>query len=434
MPDLVVVDGKARGSVTRDVADRRDRSRTSADVVVLATAATERFTPTNAKASNCTAYGGASPGRALGNRASRRSIRRGHPQSASTSRTELMSGVAAERRRVWVPKKKDRHAPAERHPRWRPRLLSRRRYPSSATSCPRRRLTGRQGGLRRGSGSGRAAPAYTSNSPTPSPARPEDVRAKYGTLRITSVSRRRRVPRADRTTAPPLTPWAASGSIPLMSPFRGLSSPAKANFSDQGANRLGANALMQGLPTAIHLPATVPDYVAAAALRQGDPSHPASVKRGRRPPAHTRVAQRATAGGRSIRSTAIRPSMWDECGMARSDAGLRRRSRRFRSCGKESRERPRARHRGGVNQSSRKAGRVPNFLELADWNVHRTRSTGRSLRATSASRAQDTDGEARRETPLLHRGVGVDGLRPSTDAPQGTAPVEHVHLTQRSYK
>src|SRR6266446_7220619 len=111
-----------------------------------------------------------------------------------------------------------------------------------------------------------------------------------------------------------------------MSTIPGLFVAGEANFSDQGANRLGASALMQGLSDGYFiLPATVPDYVATAAVDKVDASHPAF--REAEEDVHRRTHALLKGDGRRTVDSFHRDLgrlMWDECAMARSDGGLRR--------------------------------------------------------------------------------------------------------------
>ena len=155
----------------------------------------------------------------------------------------------------------------------------------------------------------------------------------------------------------------------LMSTIPGLFVAGEANFSDHGANRLGASALMQGLADGYFvLPETVPDYLATTKPETVDISNPAFAE------ARNNVAERiekllAIKGNRSPDSfhKELGKIMWDNCGMARSEAGLRKALARI----PELREKfwRNLRVVGGgeeLNQSLEKANRVSDFLELAE--------------------------------------------------------------------
>ena len=296
MLDLVVVDGKARGIVTRNLRTGAIRSY-AGDAVVLATGGYGNvfYLSTNAKACNTTAIW--------------RAHRRGayfanpcftqiHPTCIPVtgdhqSKLTLMSESLRNDGRVWVPKKKGDSRAAQRHPRRRARLLP--RAPVSELRQPgaaRRGLACRQGGLRRGPRRragrirrlSRLADAIKRQGV-------DTIREKYGNLfeiyeRITGENAYEvpmRIYPAVHYTMGGL--WV---DYHLMSNLPGLFVAGEANFSDQGANRLGASALMQGLADGYFiLPATVPNYLASTPLREGRHLTPrVPPGRGRGPRAH----------------------------------------------------------------------------------------------------------------------------------------------------
>jgi succinate dehydrogenase / fumarate reductase flavoprotein subunit len=225
----------------------------------------------------------------------------------------------------------------------------------------------------------------------------------------------------------------------LMSTIPGLFVGGEANFSDQGANRLGASALMQGLSDGYFiLPATVPNYLAKAELERVDTSHPAfrqaEEEVGRRTQALLKVNGRRTV---DFFHRELGRLMWDNCGMARSDAGLRQVlgkipelrdefHRNVRVLGTEEE----------LNQSLEKAGRVADFLELAELMctdaLHRTESCGGHFRLES----QTPEGEAERDDANFCY-VAAWEWKGTGDAPalhKELLAFEYVHLAQRSYK
>ena len=124
----------------------------------------------------------------------------------------------------------------------------------------------------------------------------------------------------------------------LMSTIPGLFVAGEANFSDHGANRLGASALMQGLADGYFiLPYTLPNYIASSALEKVDTSHPAfaAVKE----EVNQRIAKLVNIRGKRTVDSIHRElgkMMWDKCGMARSEAGLKAIWREFRNCARNS--------------------------------------------------------------------------------------------------
>jgi succinate dehydrogenase / fumarate reductase flavoprotein subunit len=225
----------------------------------------------------------------------------------------------------------------------------------------------------------------------------------------------------------------------LMSTIPGLHVLGEANFSDHGANRLGASALMQGLADGYFvIPYTIGDYLAGTRLDRVDTDHPAF------------KAVEAEAAGRIERLLAVNGSrtvdsfhkelgriMWDKCGMARTDEGLRQalaeipklreafwRDVRVLGTGEE------------FNQSLEKAGRVADFLEFAELMcldaLERQESCGGHFR----EEYQTAEGEALRNDEEYAYVAAWEY------AGEGQAPVlhkeplvfENVHLATRSYK
>ena len=205
----------------------------------------------------------------------------------------------------------------------------------------------------------------------------------------------------------------------LMSTIPGLFVAGEANFSDQGANRLGASALMQGLSDGYFiLPSTVPNYLARDEAGQGRylaPGVPGG--RGGGPPAHAGASPgRGPANGR-LASTG---SWAGSCGTTAAWPGRRRacvrRSPRSPSCGRSSTTTSACSGtEEELNQSLEKAGRVADFLELAELMcidaLHRTESCGGHFRVES----QTPEGEARRDDAnfcYVAAGSGAARTRP----------------------
>jgi len=447
MLDLVVVDGKARGIVTRDVQTGAIESHV-ADVVVLATGGYSNvfYLSTNAKASNCTAIWRAHRRGALfGNPCFTQIHPTCIPQSGEhQSKLTLMSESLRNDGRVWVPKKKgDMRRPGDIPESERDYYLE-RRYPSFGNLVPRdvaSRAAKEVCDEGRGVGPGGHG-VYLDFADAIGRLGLDDVRAKYGNLfeiyeRITgddAYSVPMRIYPAPHYTMGGL--WV---DYHLMSTIPGLFVAGEANFSDQGANRLGASALMQGLSDGYFiLPATVPDYVATAAVDKVDASHPAF--REAEEDVHRRTHALLKGDGRRTVDSFHRDLgrlMWDECGMARSDAGLRRALEKIPELRQEFHENVRVLGTGEeLNQSLEKAGRVADFLELAELMcidaLHRTESCGGHFRVES----QTTEGEARRDDANFCYSAAWEWTGSGQPPTLHKEPLqfEHVHLTQRSYK
>jgi succinate dehydrogenase / fumarate reductase flavoprotein subunit len=225
----------------------------------------------------------------------------------------------------------------------------------------------------------------------------------------------------------------------LQSTIPGLFVVGEANFSDHGANRLGASALMQGLADGYFvLPTTIGDYLAGAKLGPVAQDAP-EVKE-----AEAEVATRldrllSIDGHRTVDSfhRELGHIMWDYCGMERSDEGLRKALDRIPELRREFWADVKVPGSAAtLNQSLEKAGRVADFLELGELMcldaLHRTESCGGHFRAES----QTEEGEAMRDDENFAYAAAWEYTGP------GQAPVlhkedltfEYVTPSQRSYK
>src|ERR1700754_973555 len=273
--DVVMVNGRARGIVTRDLVTG-DIECHAADVVVLATGGSSNvfYLSTNAKASNCTAIW----------RAHRRGALFGNPcftqihptciplSSDFQSKLTLMSESLRNDGRVWVPKKQgDKRAPKDIPESERDYYLE-NRYPSFGNLVPRdvaSRNAKEVCDEDRGVGP-HGQGVYLDFADAIQRLGLETVREKYGNL----FDIYERITGEDAYNAPmriyPAPHYTMGGlwvDYHLMSTIPGLFAGGEANFSDHGANRLGASALMQGLADGYFVvPATVPDYIASTKL------------------------------------------------------------------------------------------------------------------------------------------------------------------------
>ena len=225
----------------------------------------------------------------------------------------------------------------------------------------------------------------------------------------------------------------------LMSTIDGLHVLGEANFSDHGANRLGASALMQGLADGYFvIPYTIGDYLAANKLELVTADHPAFVA------ARQAVEERtqrllSVNGSRTVDSfhRELGKILWDHCGMARSAAGLKRALDEIPKLRAEFWRDVKVPGSGvELNQSLERAGRVADFLEFAELMcldaLHREESCGGHFRTEH----QTADGEAKRDDAAFAYVAAWEY------AGEGKPPIlnkeplvfEHVHLSTRSYK
>ncbi|HEU5193988.1 MAG TPA: fumarate reductase/succinate dehydrogenase flavoprotein subunit [Methylomirabilota bacterium] len=447
MLDLVVVDGKARGIVTRNLQTGAIHSHLG-DVVVLATGGYSNvfYLSTNAKASNCTAIWRAHRRGALfGNPCFTQIHPTCIPQAGEyQSKLTLMSESLRNDGRIWVPKQKgDSRRPNDIPESARDYYLE-RRYPSFGNLVPRdvaSRAAKEVCDEGRGVGPGGHG-VYLDFRTAIERLGPDNVRDKYGNLfeiyeRITGDDAYQVPMRI--YPAPHYTMGGLWVDYHLMSTIPGLFVGGEANFSDQGANRLGASALMQGLSDGYFiLPATVPDYLARTGLPPVDLSHPAVRE------AEEDVRQRTHAllqvdGRRTVDSfhRELGRLMWDNCGMARSEESLRRALAKIPELRDEFHKDVRVLGtEEELNQSLEKAGRVADFLELAELMctdaLHRAESCGGHFRLES----QTSEGEAKRDDAGFCYVAAWEYTGPGQAAVLHKEPLtfEHVHLAQRSYK
>jgi succinate dehydrogenase / fumarate reductase, flavoprotein subunit len=225
----------------------------------------------------------------------------------------------------------------------------------------------------------------------------------------------------------------------LMSTVPGLHVAGEANFSDHGANRLGASALMQGLADGYFiLPLTIGHYLAGAKLPKVDADHPEV--RGAVEAVQQQTSRLLGIRGRRTVTDFHREVgklMWDECGMARTAEGLRAALQRIPEIRAEFRENVNVPGSGdNLNQSLEHAGRVADFLEFAELMcrdaLERDESCGGHFRVEH----QTADGEALRDDERFAH-VAVWEHMGENQAPrrhEEPLTFENVPLSQRSYK
>ena len=446
MLDLVVIDGQARGIVTRDLVTGEVHS-WAGDAVVLATGGYGNvyYLSTNAKGCNTTAIWRAHRRGALFANPCFTQI---HPTCIPVtgdhqSKLTLMSESLRNDGRIWVPLKAGDPRPPDQIPEAERDYYLERKYPSFGNLVPRdvaSRNAKEVCDQGRGVGPGGKG-VYLDFSEAIERLGDNVIKERYGNL----FDMYQRITDEDPYRVPmriyPAIHYTMGGlwvDYNLMSTIPGCFVAGEANFSDHGANRLGASALMQGLADGYFvLPYTIGDYLATA--------KPAavSVEAGEFKGVESDVASRtrrllSIKGTRTVDSfhRELGVLMWDYCGMARNDAGLR----------KLLDELPRlegefwqdVRVLGGdeeLNQSLEKAGRVADFFALARLlatdALHRTESCGGHFREES----QTPEGEALRDDANFSYAAA---WQYNADGPPilHKEPLEFdsVHLSQRSYK
>jgi succinate dehydrogenase / fumarate reductase flavoprotein subunit len=447
MLDLVVIDGRARGIVVRDLVSGAVSAH-AADAVVLATGgyANVYYLSTNAKGCNVTAIWRAHRrGAALANPC----FTQIHPTCIPVTghhqaKLTLMSESLRNDGRIWVPKQKgDTRVPNEIPESERDYYLE-RLYPSYGNLVPRDVASRRAKDVcdeGRGVGPGGHG-VYLDLADAIARLGRHVIAERYGNL----FEMYQRITAEDPFTVPmriyPAPHYTMGGlwvDYNLMTTVDGLYAIGEANFSDHGANRLGASALMQGLADGYFvLPYTIGDYLAQAKLPKVDAGHAAF--RQVEAEVTERVGRLLAGGGRRTADAFHRELgrlMWDKCGMSRNATGLREAMARLAELREEF---ARDLYVGGrnedFNQALEHAGRVADFFEFAELMcrdaLHREESCGCHFREES----QTPEGEAKRDDARFSyvaawefTGVGKEPV-----LHQEPLEFEAVHLAQRSYK
>ncbi|WBB52118.1 fumarate reductase/succinate dehydrogenase flavoprotein subunit [Verrucosispora sp. WMMD573] len=447
MLELIVVEGKARGIVVRDMVTGEITTE-FADAVVLASGGYGNvfYLSTNAKGCNVTATWRAHRKGAYFANPCYTQI---HPTCIPVSgdhqsKLTLMSESLRNDGRVWVPKAKgDDRDPRDIGEDERDYYLE-RIYPSFGNLVPRdiaSRAAKNVCDEGRGVGPTKLG-VYLDFADAIDRLGRKAIEAKYGNLfemyeRITGED-----PYAVPMRIYPAVHYTMGGlwvDYDLQSTIPGLFVIGEANFSDHGANRLGASALMQGLADGYFvLPNTIANYLAAGSFDKVDATHPAAVEARR--DVEDRI-QRLLAidGDRTVDSfhRELGQIMWEHCGMERSEAGLRKAIDEIRALRDQFWQRVRVPGNGeGLNQSLEKAGRVADFFELAELMcidaLHREESCGGHFRAEH----QTPEGEAQRDDERFAYVAAWEFT--ATGEPsvlhKENLNFEYVHPTQRSYK
>ncbi|MGW4498365.1 fumarate reductase/succinate dehydrogenase flavoprotein subunit [Micromonospora sp. NPDC004336] len=447
MLELIVVDGKARGIVVRDLVTGEITTE-FADAVVLASGGYGNvfYLSTNAKGCNVTATWRAHRKGAYFANPCYTQI---HPTCIPVSgdhqsKLTLMSESLRNDGRVWVPKAKgDDRSPRDIPEDERDYYLE-RIYPSFGNLVPRdiaSRAAKNVCDEGRGVGPGGLG-VYLDFADAINRLGRKAIEAKYGNL----FQMYERITGEDPYEVPmriyPAVHYTMGGlwvDYDLQSTIPGLFVIGEANFSDHGANRLGASALMQGLADGYFvLPNTIANYLAAGPFEKVEASHPAAVQA--RADVEDRIQRLlAVNGDRTVDSfhRELGQIMWEHCGMERSEAGLRKAIDEIRALREQFWQRVRVPGDGeGLNQSLEKAGRVADFFELAELMcidaLHREESCGGHFRAEH----QTPDGEAERDDERFayvaaweFTATGEPSVLHKEDL-----KFEYVHPTQRSYK
>ncbi|MEV0229942.1 fumarate reductase/succinate dehydrogenase flavoprotein subunit [Nonomuraea sp. NPDC050786] len=444
MLDLIVSDGRARGVIVRDMVTG-EIERHIADAVVLATGGYGNvfFLSTNAKGCNTTAIWRAHERGAYFANPCYTQI---HPTCIPVSgeyqsKLTLMSESLRNDGRVWVPlRKNDTRAPGDIPDEERDYYLE-RIYPAFGNLVPRdiaSRAAKNVCDEGRGVGPGGLG-VYLDFRDAINRLGRDAVEKKYGNLfemyeRITGEN-----PYDVPMRIYPAVHYTMGGlwvDYDLQSTIPGLFVIGEANFSDHGANRLGASALMQGLADGYFvLPTTIGDYLAAGPFGDVDEEAVAEAEIKVR----SKIDRLLSVNGDRTPDSFHRELgklMWDYCGMERTEESLRKALERIPELREEFWRNVKVTGTAEeLNQVLERAGRVADFFDLAELMcldaLVRTESCGGHFRAES----QDADGEALRDDEHFAH-VSAWEFSPSGEPVLHKEPLEYeyVKMTQRSYK
>jgi len=447
MLDVVLIDGRARGVVVRNLETGAIQSFIG-DAVVLATGGYGNvfYLSTNAKGSNATAIWRAyKKGAFFANPCYTQIHPTCIPKSGDyQSKLTLMSESLRNDGRVWVPKKKGDTRPPHQIPEDERDYYLERVYPSFGNLAPRD-VSSRQAKYRCDEGLG-VGPGglgvYLDFADAIKRLGKKVISERYGNL----FEMYERITGEDPYTVPmriyPAVHYTMGGlwvDYNLMSNVPGLFVGGEANFSDHGANRLGASALMQGLGDGYFvLPLTVGDYIASGGIAKADTNH-AAFKDAERAAREKLDRLLSTNGTRTIDSfwKELGTIMWDECGMARNKESLERALTKIPALREEYWRNVKVLGSGAeLNPELEKANRVGDFFELAEllcWDaLQRNESCGGHFR----TEYQTPDGEAQRNDSE-YAYVAAWGYKGDEQAPElNKEPLvyENIQLATRSYK
>jgi len=448
MLDLIVVDGKARGVVVRDMTTGEVATH-FADAVVLASGGYSNafFLSTNAMMCNVTATWRAHRKGALFANPCFTQI---HPtcipvSSEYQSKLTLMSESLRNDGRIWVPTRVgDDRDPREIPEDERDYYLE-RIYPAYGNLVPRDVASrAAKAVCDEGRGVGPTGlGVYLDFADAIERMGQRAIEDKYGNLfdmykEITGEN-----PYAVPMRIFPAEHYTMGGlwvDYDLQATISGLFVIGEANFSDHGANRLGANALMQALADGYFvLPATISDYLASGPFEPVDDTHPAAKD------ATDAVSDRintllAIDGDRTVDSfhKELGSILWDHCGLERTRAGLEQAIAMVRALKEEFWRNVKVTGENEeLNQTLERAGRVADFFELGELMcidaLHRDESCGSHFRTESRTE----DGEALRDDSQFAYVAAWEfgGAEPNQPVLHKEAlHYEYVELNQRSYK
>jgi succinate dehydrogenase / fumarate reductase flavoprotein subunit len=448
MLDLVVVNGHAKGIVVRDMITGRISSH-SADAVVLATGGygNAYYLSTYGRGSNATAIWRAyKKGATFANPC----FTQIHPTCIPVtgdyqSKLTLMSESLRNDGRVWVPKQKgDKRSPGEISESERDYYLE-RKYPSYGNLAPRdisSRAAKQVCDEGRGVGESGLG-VYLDFADAIQRLGIDKIRERYGNL----FDMYHEITHEDAYQTPmrifPAMHYAMGGlwvDYNLMSNLPGLFVIGEANFSDHGANRLGASALMQGLADGYFvLPYTIGDYLASQKIGSRPKADAAEFKRAEQE-TNDRIQKLLSIRGQKTVTDfhkELGRILWGHCGMARNEKSLKEALTLIPVLRDEFWKNVNVPGNGeDLNQSLERAGRVADYLELAELLVYDALMRDESCGCHFREEHQTEDGECQRndEQYAYVAAWEFTGVGKTPTLNKEPLVYEEVHLAQRSYK
>jgi len=448
MLDVVMVDGRARGIVTRNLVTGKIESH-SAHAVLLCTGGYGNvfFLSTNAMNSNATAIWRAHKKGALFGNPCFTQI---HPTCIPVSgeyqsKLTLMSESLRNDGRVWVPKKVGDNRPPAEIPEAERDYYLERRYPSFGNLVPRdvasrnAKYVCDEG---RGVGATKLA-VYLDFADAIKQDGEQKISEKYGNLfdiyeKITGEN-----PYKSPMRIYPAVHYTMGGlwvDYNLMTTIPGLYALGEANFSDHGANRLGASALMQGLADGYFvIPYTIGDYLATLPPNEKIPTDHPEFKKAEQGVMDVTKKLLSINGKKSVDDLhkELGKVMWDYCGMSRNAEGLKLAKQKIREIRDDFWKNVKVLGTNEeMNQGLEKAHRVADFLELGELMVDDALNRNESCGGHFREEYQTEEGEARRDDENYTYVAAWEYKGPNQPAELHKEDLifENVKLTQRSYK
>jgi succinate dehydrogenase / fumarate reductase flavoprotein subunit len=447
MLDIVVANGQARGIVTRNLVSG-ELERHAGHAVLLCTGGYGNvyFLSTNAKACNVTAtYRAYKRGAFFANPC----FTQIHPtcipvHGTYQSKLTLMSESLRNDGRVWVPKNAGDKRPPSQIPESERDYFLERKYPSFGNLVPRdvaSRNSKEQCDQGKGVGATGLA-VYLDFADAITRDGRASIEKKYGNLFQMYDKISGQDPYQTPMMIYPAVHYTMGGlwvDYNLMSTLDGLFVLGEANFSDHGANRLGASALMQGLADGYFvIPYTIGGYLAGSRFEAAGTDHAAFAETERQ--ARDQVQKLLSVRGKRTVDDFHRRLgliMWDYCGMSRNNAGLEKartliqelRAEFWKNVLVPGTE-------ADLNQSLEKAGRVADFLEFGELMVIDALARQESCGGHFNEAYQTEENEARRDDANFCHAAAWEFAGDGKDPNFHKEPLvfENVHLTQRSYK